>query len=413
MKYGYISLIVMATAVACEAPTGSLEGDNAVQSSASTTCSAVYGQCGGSGWTGATCCASGSTCTYSNSYYSQCVPSSGGSSGGSGSSCPGVSQTAGEQITAATIALRLMQLVAPSMPTGWAGNYPLNQTQGFSVLASQRYRVQSSGTGIEFDPNDNLYSYVTPKMQAALMIPQMNDSTLAQFLSDGLKAAYANTDGKVFPSIRSIGALANFQPPGPTTVYVSDPTTNGTNSHKTVVSTTSKPCGVDIFNFNETVSNSWQYAPLLGDSISLWEGNVPAGFKGTNHVPSTPFNGPSGNPYLVVSVNGSQVNWSNPASFAAQYCFNFPNATCTGSIQIDPAPYALPGPQFDSTGNQLGTQANPFVIQGSLLADSSQQSMWATWTPTYGATAGIQQWGQFTRPYTWNGTTMYIYVKQY
>ncbi|THH17839.1 hypothetical protein EW146_g3054 [Bondarzewia mesenterica] len=30
-----------------------------------------YGQCGGIGWTGATACASGSTCTVSNSYYSQ------------------------------------------------------------------------------------------------------------------------------------------------------------------------------------------------------------------------------------------------------------------------------------------------------------------------------------------------------
>ncbi|KAG8996033.1 hypothetical protein FRB93_000995 [Tulasnella sp. JGI-2019a] len=32
----------------------------------------LYGQCGGSGWTGGTVCASG-TCTYSNAYYSQCI----------------------------------------------------------------------------------------------------------------------------------------------------------------------------------------------------------------------------------------------------------------------------------------------------------------------------------------------------
>ncbi|KAG8892980.1 hypothetical protein FRC01_013840 [Tulasnella sp. 417] len=37
------------------------------------TCSAKYGQCGGQGWTGATCCQSGSTCTYSNAWYSQCL----------------------------------------------------------------------------------------------------------------------------------------------------------------------------------------------------------------------------------------------------------------------------------------------------------------------------------------------------
>jgi arabinoxylan arabinofuranohydrolase len=41
-------------------------------SSPSGSCQTLYGQCGGSGWTGATCCAQG-TCQYSNSYYSQCL----------------------------------------------------------------------------------------------------------------------------------------------------------------------------------------------------------------------------------------------------------------------------------------------------------------------------------------------------
>ncbi|KZV86720.1 hypothetical protein EXIGLDRAFT_840544 [Exidia glandulosa HHB12029] len=36
----------------------------------------VWGQCGGTGWTGATTCAAGSVCTVSNQYYSQCIPSS-------------------------------------------------------------------------------------------------------------------------------------------------------------------------------------------------------------------------------------------------------------------------------------------------------------------------------------------------
>ncbi|KAK6537106.1 hypothetical protein TWF694_011306 [Orbilia ellipsospora] len=35
-------------------------------------CSALYQQCGGIGWTGPTCC-SGSTCKFSNDYYSQCL----------------------------------------------------------------------------------------------------------------------------------------------------------------------------------------------------------------------------------------------------------------------------------------------------------------------------------------------------
>jgi len=40
------------------------------------SCAVVWGQCGGIGWAGATCCASGSTCTpqSGNPYYSQCLP---------------------------------------------------------------------------------------------------------------------------------------------------------------------------------------------------------------------------------------------------------------------------------------------------------------------------------------------------
>jgi hypothetical protein len=38
-----------------------------------STCAAQWAQCGGIGFSGATCCQSGSTCTFSNAYYSQCL----------------------------------------------------------------------------------------------------------------------------------------------------------------------------------------------------------------------------------------------------------------------------------------------------------------------------------------------------
>ncbi|KAJ7090641.1 carbohydrate-binding module family 1 protein/Glycoside hydrolase family 5 protein [Mycena epipterygia] len=37
---------------------------------------AIYSQCGGQGWAGATTCVAGSTCTVVNAYYSQCLPGS-------------------------------------------------------------------------------------------------------------------------------------------------------------------------------------------------------------------------------------------------------------------------------------------------------------------------------------------------
>jgi len=51
-------------------PTTTAPGSGSTGSSGS--CAALYGQCGGIGWAGATCCSAG-TCQESNSYYSQCL----------------------------------------------------------------------------------------------------------------------------------------------------------------------------------------------------------------------------------------------------------------------------------------------------------------------------------------------------
>ncbi|KAH6844517.1 carbohydrate esterase family 5 protein [Chaetomium sp. MPI-CAGE-AT-0009] len=47
-------------------PTGGNGGNNG-------NCAPKWGQCGGQGWQGATCCQSGSTCQASNQWYSQCL----------------------------------------------------------------------------------------------------------------------------------------------------------------------------------------------------------------------------------------------------------------------------------------------------------------------------------------------------
>ncbi|CAE6421303.1 unnamed protein product [Rhizoctonia solani] len=50
----------------------------------------LYGQCGGIGWSGATTCVAGSTCTKLNDFYSQCIP---GASGPSTTAPPTVTVT--------------------------------------------------------------------------------------------------------------------------------------------------------------------------------------------------------------------------------------------------------------------------------------------------------------------------------
>ncbi|KAF6759813.1 endoglucanase B [Ephemerocybe angulata] len=53
---------------------------------------ALYAQCGGQNFNGPTACATGSTCVFSNAYYSQCLP--GSASSASSSSAAGVAPTA-------------------------------------------------------------------------------------------------------------------------------------------------------------------------------------------------------------------------------------------------------------------------------------------------------------------------------
>jgi hypothetical protein len=68
----------------------------------------VYGQCGGQGWTGATTCASGSTCTYSNAYYSQCLP---------GSAAPVVSSVKTSTTSKAAVKVTSTTAAASKAPT--------------------------------------------------------------------------------------------------------------------------------------------------------------------------------------------------------------------------------------------------------------------------------------------------------
>jgi hypothetical protein len=290
---------------------------------------------------------------------------------------------------------------------------PVGPVYSNTILASQRYRVQSSGTGIEFDPNDPLNPYVSNAMRATLAFAQL-DSGVAQFLSDGLKYAYAHSNGWNFPAINSISVLANFTYPGPTTAHIPDATSTN-NSHTATATGKATGCGISTVTISETVQDSYSFSPLFSQGITNpggpvgggWLSKPPAAFTGSSPLPTTPFNGPSssGNPYLIVSVQGSAVNWAT-YNFAPVDCWNNPNFACSGTIQIDPVPYAEPGAYYDTSGNLVGTEANPFTIIATLYAIADHESQWATRTIN-----GVQEWGTFTTPVTLFGITLYKYVK--
>ncbi|KAF8150055.1 endo-1,4-beta-xylanase A precursor [Crassisporium funariophilum] len=71
-----------------------------------TAQSSAYGQCGGASWTGATTCVAGFTCTFSNPYYSQCLPGTAtaapGTTAAPTASAPSSTSTAGLAVAAKT-----------------------------------------------------------------------------------------------------------------------------------------------------------------------------------------------------------------------------------------------------------------------------------------------------------------------
>jgi hypothetical protein len=325
--------------------------------------------------------------------------------------CP--SSTSNDSVFRVTASLALTLMVDEADAWGVQGwTLPI-----MSVLAPHRYRVQSSGTGIEFDPNDPLYGAVTDTMKAHLAFPQL-DSTVAKFLSDGLKYAYSTTNGAVFPRMRMALALENYKyPVGMQNTAIFDSTTpNPTTSHYASVSGNTW-CGGSVVTLSDTVKQSWQYSPLDAQPITApvwgggaaWYASPPAAFKGTKATPWTPFNGSvsTGNPYLIVTVNGQVTNWAT-YNWGTVDCTKLANQTCSGTVQIDPVPYAEPGTYYDSTGAMVGTQSNPFTIIGTLYATSDHQSQWATRTVN-----SVQEWGTFSTAVSILGIIEYKYVKQH
>jgi hypothetical protein len=177
---------------------------------------------------------------------------------------------------AASVAFDLMKGSADQVPVNDSQTSILPNVQSTSILAPQRYRLQSSGTGIEFDPNDPLYSYVTTKMKAQLTFVQF-DATVAKFLSDGLKAAFAADDGHSYPHLLDLPALRDFSFKGSTTTHIRD-SSSSDDSHYATVSSRAW-CNATVVTIAATVDESWQFAPLEFDDINMWRNNVPSAFR--------------------------------------------------------------------------------------------------------------------------------------
>ena len=123
----------------------------------------VYGQCGGTGWTGATTCAAGSTCVELNAYYSQCQPGT-------------ASTTMVTQPAAPTTSTAPAQTTAPSTTVGGTG--PTGTASGVGPGAT----LQAGYSWIRAveDPYFHQYLQTNPEYTTGIALLG-NDTSAGQF----------------------------------------------------------------------------------------------------------------------------------------------------------------------------------------------------------------------------------------
>ncbi|KAJ4306054.1 1,4-beta-D-glucan cellobiohydrolase cel6a [Collariella sp. IMI 366227] len=134
-------------------------------------CAGLWSQCGGNGWTGATCCASGSSCVAQNPWYSQCLPgsaatttpvasssittsikSSSSSTSSTSSSTPtsAVVSTTSRVLSSSTTAASVSTTPVTSIPGGASStaSYSGNPFQGVQLWANDYYASEVSTLAI-------------------------------------------------------------------------------------------------------------------------------------------------------------------------------------------------------------------------------------------------------------------------
>ncbi|KAI1125849.1 1, 4-beta cellobiohydrolase [Nemania abortiva] len=144
------------------------------------SCAAQWAQCGGTGWSGATCCVSGSTCVKSNDYYSQCLP---------GSSTTGAtSTTTTTKAATTTSATKTTSAATTTTGTAVASGNPFSGVSMWanSYYASEvsAYAVPTLGAGAAAVAKVPTFMWLDTRAKVDLM-----ESTLADIKAANAKGA--------------------------------------------------------------------------------------------------------------------------------------------------------------------------------------------------------------------------------
>ncbi|KAB8299288.1 hypothetical protein EYC80_001366 [Monilinia laxa] len=180
---------------------------------------ALYGQCGGIGWTGATTCTTGSTCVSQNSYYSQCLPSVASSITSSKTSFLATSKTSTTSTTKVSSTSTLTSTTKSPVSTA-AVEYLITFGDSYSQTGFDPTLTQPAAGSPLGNPNLQGYTTTGGLNWIGYLVETYNDTLVLSynFASGGattnasLVAPYAST---VLSLIDQVNQFVQYIPTGP------------------------------------------------------------------------------------------------------------------------------------------------------------------------------------------------------
>jgi hypothetical protein len=274
------------------------------------------------------------------------------------------------------------------------------------IWSAHSYRLASGNQTIEFDPNVPGYAFIADSAKAELLFAQL-DPSVATYLTTGLASCFNDVTSTWVYAFRA--DFLKGSPSWPTSGSLA----NADKSVDTFDTRLGNQNGLTVIKLHAhsgpSNPDSW-FGILTYNSLSQF-GSTTVGnkFSGPYQASCSPFHGPGGaaNPMLVIrndNVNNVPARYQQGGQNGCQN-----NGGCDGNMVLDPTGYLVASDVYDPNGVLMGTQANPFqLVQSAKLADPYHQGNWSTYFP-----AGVQEWGTFSQAVTIGGSTKYRYVKQY
>jgi hypothetical protein len=235
------------------------------------------------------------------------------------------------------------------------------------LLSADMFTLNSTYSGIVFDPNAPGYAFISAQAQDLLLGMQSNPE-IATYLAAGLESCFGETNGTEIYTVK-IAPFKGFAGVGSGSSWLSTPGgAAGTTDQYELAVAAGPNLGADLVTLSLKTTGDTDFGAayattsttsLVSSAVTAKFGNVDMfSSPGSQSAGCTPFNGPGGtaNPYFLVSlgING-QPPTPSPAYLQNQSttCTN----TCTASLVLDPLAYQTPPAQ----GSTLGTSTNPFA----------------------------------------------------